>query len=83
MPKTQKKMVNNMIFDEKIIILKNGQNAILKTPCIEDAEMLLNSIKTSSGETEFLTTMLNIGIMFLLKMKKNGYAVSVNLKITL
>ena len=44
-----------MIFDEKIIILKNGQNAILKTPCIEDAEMLLNSIKTSSGETEFLS----------------------------
>ena len=55
MPKTQKKLVNNMIFDEKKIILKNGQNAILKTPCIEDAEMLLNSIKTSSGETEFLS----------------------------
>ena len=44
-----------MIFDEKKITLKNGQQAILKTPCIEDAEMLLNSIKTSSGETEFLS----------------------------
>ena len=44
-----------MIFDEKKIILKNGMEAILKTPEIEDAEMLLNSIKTSSGETEFLS----------------------------
>lgn len=44
-----------MIFNEKEIILKNGQQAILKTPCTEDAEMLLNSIKNSSGETEFLS----------------------------
>ncbi len=44
-----------MIFEEKKIILKNGMEAILKTPEIEDAEMLLNSIKTSSGETEFLS----------------------------
>ncbi len=44
-----------MIFDEKKIVLKNGKQAILKTPCVEDAEMLLNSIKTSSGETEFLS----------------------------
>lgn len=44
-----------MIFEEKKVILKNGVKAILKTPEIEDAEMLLNSIKTSSGETEFLS----------------------------
>ena len=44
-----------MIFEEKKVILKNGVEAILKTPEIEDAEMLLNSIKTSSGETEFLS----------------------------
>ena len=44
-----------MIFNERNIILKNGRQAILKTPCIEDAEMLLNSIKTSTGETEFLS----------------------------
>ena len=44
-----------MIFEEKKIVLKNGVEAILKTPEIEDSEMLLNSIKTSSGETEFLS----------------------------
>ena len=44
-----------MIFNERNIILKNGKQAILKTPYIEDAEMLLNSIKTSTGETEFLS----------------------------
>ena len=44
-----------MIFNEMNIVLKNGKQAILKTPCIEDAEMLLNSIKTSTGETEFLS----------------------------
>ncbi len=55
MPKTQKKLVNNMIFDKKKIILKNGQNAILKTPCIEDAEVMLDNIKIACGETDFLT----------------------------
>lgn len=44
-----------MIFEEMKIVLKNGVEAILKTPEIEDSEMLLNSIKTSSGETEFLS----------------------------
>lgn len=44
-----------MIFEEKKIILKNGITATLKTPEPEDAEMLLNSIKTSSDETEFLS----------------------------
>ena len=44
-----------MIFDEQKIILKDGTSAILKTPEIKDAEMLLNSIKTASSETEFLS----------------------------
>ena len=43
-----------MIFDEKQIILKDGRTAILKTPCVEDAEKMLNYIKTVSGETDFL-----------------------------
>ncbi len=47
-----------MIFEEKKIILKDGSNAVLKTPEISDAEMLLNSIKTSSGETEFLSRVI-------------------------
>ncbi len=47
-----------MIFEPKEIELKNGITAILKTPQIEDGEMLLNSIKTSSGETNFLSRYL-------------------------
>ena len=44
-----------MIFDEKKIILKDGRTAILKSPAIEDAEQLLNHIKTAFGETDFLS----------------------------
>ena len=43
-----------MIFEDKKIILKDGRTAILKTPCTEDAEKLLNYIKKSCGETDFL-----------------------------
>ena len=43
-----------MIFEEKKKILKNGQTAILKSPCVEDAEKMLNYIKKACGETEFL-----------------------------
>lgn len=43
-----------MIFEEKKITLKNGKEAVLKSPSIEDAEKLLDFIKKSSGETEFL-----------------------------
>lgn len=43
-----------MIFDCKQIILKDGKTAILKSPCVEDAEKLLNYIKKSCDETEFL-----------------------------
>lgn len=43
-----------MIFEEKQIILKNGVEAILKTPEISDGERMLDLIRTASGETEFL-----------------------------
>lgn len=44
-----------MIFEEKKILLKSGKTAVLKTPCIEDAEMLLNNAKTTSAETDFFS----------------------------
>jgi len=43
-----------MLFEEKTIILKNGQSAILRNPRVEDAKALIDFIKTTSGETEFL-----------------------------
>ena len=43
-----------MVFEEKKITLKDGRSAVLKTPCAEDAEKLLEYIKQSCGETEFL-----------------------------
>jgi len=42
-----------MIFDEKKITLKNGTEAILKTPEIEDAEKMLENVKVCSDETDF------------------------------
>jgi len=44
-----------MIFEEKKITLKDGRTAILKSPRVEDAEQLLNYIRKSCGETDFLT----------------------------
>lgn len=44
-----------MIFEEKKIILKDGTEAILKTPGTEDAETMLENIKICSGETDFLS----------------------------
>ena len=43
-----------MILEDKPINLKDGKKAILKRTCVEDAEKLLNYIKTSCGETEYL-----------------------------
>ena len=43
-----------MIFEETKIALKNGKTAILKSPCVEDAEKLLHYIKKACGETDFL-----------------------------
>ena len=43
-----------MIFENKNITLKDGRTAILKTPCVCDAEQMLHYIQKSCGETEFL-----------------------------
>lgn len=43
-----------MTFEPKQITLKDGRTAILKSPCVEDAEKLLNYIIKSCGETDFL-----------------------------
>ncbi len=43
-----------MLFEDKQIALKDGRTATLKSPCVEDAEKLLNYIKKSCGETDFL-----------------------------
>lgn len=44
-----------MIFAEKAICLKDGRTAILKSPSLEDAQMLLDYAKQTSAETDFLT----------------------------
>ena len=43
-----------MIFEDKKITIKDGRTAMFKTPCIEDAEKMLNYIKKACGETDFL-----------------------------
>lgn len=43
-----------MILEEKKITLKNGMEAVLKTPEIKDAEKILENIKKCCGETDFL-----------------------------
>ena len=43
-----------MIFSEKTINLKDGRTAILKSPCVSDAEKMLGYIKKACGETNFL-----------------------------
>ena len=43
-----------MVFECKQIILKDGRTAILKSPCVDDAEKMLNYIKKSCDETDFL-----------------------------
>ena len=43
-----------MIFNEKTVTLKNNTTAILRNPRVEDAQALIDFIKTTSGETEFL-----------------------------
>ena len=54
-----------MIFEEKTIILKDGRTAILKSPCVEDAEKLLNYIKN-----------LVVKLIFLHAIPKNGQQLS-------
>lgn len=43
-----------MLFEEKKITLKDGTEATLRSPRIEDAAALLDYLKTTAGETEFV-----------------------------
>lgn len=43
-----------MIFKESKFKLKDGREALLRSPCEEDAEEMLQFIMKASGETEFL-----------------------------
>lgn len=43
-----------MIVAPKTITLKNGKTATLCSPCEEDAQALLDYLKTTAGETEFI-----------------------------
>jgi len=44
-----------MLFDEKEILLKDGRIAVLKSPCVEDAQKLINYLQKTCSETEFLS----------------------------
>lgn len=43
-----------MKYESKTVILKNGQKCVLKSPEIEDAQEVLNEMKKTSGETNFM-----------------------------
>lgn len=43
-----------MIFAEKKVRLKDGRDAVLRSPLPSDAEQLVKYMKQSTGETEFL-----------------------------
>lgn len=43
-----------MKIESKEVILKNGKKCILRSPKLEDAEQLIDYLKVSAGETDFL-----------------------------
>ena len=43
-----------MVFREREIKLKDGRDALLRSPCEDDAEEMLRFITKASGETDFL-----------------------------
>ena len=43
-----------MLFTPKSILLKNGQHAVLRSPTPEDAQAMLDFLRSSSEETDFL-----------------------------
>ena len=43
-----------MVFKETEFILKDGRKALLRSPCEEDAEEMLQFITKASGETDYL-----------------------------
>lgn len=43
-----------MIFKEKTISLKNGETCVLRSPEVEDAEAMLNYLRKTTAETDYL-----------------------------
>lgn len=43
-----------MIIQEKTIILKNGKKCVIKSPDLPDAKKMLNYLKKTSSETDFM-----------------------------
>ncbi|WP_313341069.1 GNAT family N-acetyltransferase [Sedimentibacter sp.] len=43
-----------MIFEKKEVVLKNDVSCILRSPLVEDAESMIDYLKATSGETEFM-----------------------------
>ena len=43
-----------MVYDAREILLKDGRTAVLRTPEVNEAPLMLDYIRTVSGETEFL-----------------------------
>ena len=48
-----------MKFEEKIITLKDGTEAIFRSPVVSDAEKMLDYLRAVSGETDFLMRRAN------------------------
>ncbi len=44
-----------MVFEEMTFELKDGRQALLRSPCEDDAEELLKFVAKASGETDYLT----------------------------
>ncbi len=45
-----------MIYNQKSIILKDGRNAVLRSPELSDAREMLDYLTSATGETEFLAS---------------------------
>ena len=43
-----------MVFQEKIVMLKDGRNAVLRCPSLSDASEMVEYLRRSCGETEYL-----------------------------
>lgn len=43
-----------MTIEDKEVLLKNGQKCVLRSPKLDDAEQLIEYLKVSAGETDFL-----------------------------
>lgn len=45
---------NTLIYAEKRVLLRDGSEALLRSPRVEDAPVLLDYLKVTASETEFL-----------------------------